>query len=94
MKEMIEMVVRDAIEELNSQFDDAIEYDKAVRLIGKDASIDSMSFVTLISIIEELIDDRLGKDIEIVSDKAFSQKSSPFQTIETLEDYLLELIEE
>ncbi len=94
MNAKIEKIVNEAIEELNSQIDVPVEYDKELKLIGKGAVIDSMSFVTLITTIEELIEDEMDIDIEIVSDRAFSQEHSPFRTIETLENYIVELVNE
>ena len=90
--EQIRMIVRDAIDELNEQLDEPIRYEESARLIGKDAVLDSMSFVTLVTTIEELVEDVLDRDIEIVSDRAFSQERSPFATLETLESYVLELL--
>lgn len=96
MKEQVKKIVAEAIEELNEQLDDdkKLSFDPEVRLIGRKAMIDSMSFVTLISIIEELVSDELDKDIEIVSAKAFSQERSPFYNIGTLIDFVTSLVEE
>ena len=53
-----------------------------------------MDFVTLITIIEELISDKLEKDIHIVSDKAFSRERSPFYSVGTLTEFIVELAKE
>ena len=96
MKSQIEEIIRLAVEELNEQQeeDNQLSYAPDTRLIGKHAEIDSMEFVTLITIIEELISDKYDKEIRIVSDKAFSQERSPFYSIETLTDFVVELVEE
>lgn len=96
MREKISKIVKEALEELNEQLEDneQVEYAEDIKLIGSDAAFDSMSFVTLMTIIEELITDELDKDIKIVSDKAFSRTNSPFLSIKTLEDFLLELVGE
>jgi hypothetical protein len=94
MEKRISEIVKDAIEELNEQLDEKISYDKGLCLIGNESVIDSMSFVTLMTIIEEIIQDELDMDVEIVSDRAFSSERSPFRTIETLEGYLLDLVTE
>ncbi len=90
----IETVIKEALEELNSQLDEEIVYDKEMKLIGKNASMDSMTFVTFMTIIEERVEDEMDQDIEIVSDKAFSRENSPFRTIATLEDFIAELLSE
>ncbi len=94
MEEKIKNIIREAIEELNEQLEDdkRLTYSEDVRLIGRKANIDSMDFVTLVTIIEELIGDELDKDIHIVSDKAFSREKSPFYSIGTLTDFVAELV--
>lgn len=95
MEEQIKTIVKEAVDELNEQLedDDKLEYSEDIRLIGKNAKIDSMDFVTLITIIEELILDKFDKDIHIVSDSAFSREKSPFYSIGTLSSFVKELIE-
>ena len=89
-------ILKEAIDELNEQLDEdeKIEFSKETRFIGSKASIDSISLVTLISIIEELIEDKLDKTIHLVNEKAFSSKHSPFYSIDTLSEYIDELIKE
>lgn len=95
MEEKIKSIMKEAVEELNEQLEneDKLEYAEDVRLIGKNAKIDSMDFVTLITIIEELISDKFDKDIHIVSDSAFSRERSPFYSIGTLSGFVRELVE-
>ena len=56
MENEIQNIIKDAVEELNEQLETEkkIEYNPEVRLIGKQSSIESMDFVTLVTIIEEL----------------------------------------
>ncbi len=94
MREEIKEIVEASVEELNEQLDDEkmIEFSEDIRLIGSKSILDSMDFVTLITIIEERISDRMDIDIHIVSDKAFSMERSPFYTIGTLIEFIDELI--
>lgn len=96
MKNKIENIIKQAVEELNEQKESDSKLSSApdTRLIGKNAEIDSMEFVTLVSIIEELIGDEFDRDIRIVSDKAFSRERSPFYSIGTLTDFVTELVGE
>ncbi len=96
MKNKIENIVRQAVEELNEQkeTDKQLVFSPETRLIGKDAAIDSMEFVTLVTIIEELVGDEFDKDIRIVSDRAFSSDRSPFNSIGTLTEFVVELVGE
>lgn len=92
----IKKLIEESIEELNEQLDDdkQLMYSNEIRLLGKNAYIDSMEFITFITILEERISDELDLNIKIVSDKAFSRERSPFLTFESLEEFVTELIEE
>lgn len=92
----IKEIIQESIEELNQQLDDdkQLEYSEDIRLIGKNAAVDSMEFVTFITIIEERIEDELDISIKIVSDKAFSRERSPFYSFVALEEFITELIKE
>lgn len=92
MKEKIGNIIKQAVEELNEQSEKKLTFAPETRLIGKQAEIDSMEFVTLVSIIEELVSDEYDKDIRIVSDKAFSREHSPFYSIGTLTAFVEELL--
>ena len=93
---MIKDIIKEAIEELNEQLDDdeKIEYDANLKLIGKNAALNSMSFVTFVTIVEELLEEKQDISVEIVSDKAFSREHSPFYSIQTFEEFVEELINE
>ncbi len=96
MKEQIKEILKDAIEELNEQLDDneKVEFNENTRFIGSQAALDSISFVTLISIIEDLLEEKMGVTVQLVNEKAFSSKRSPFYSIETMTQYMEDLIKE
>ena len=96
MDESIHSIIRDAVDELNEQMveNQRIAYAEELRLIGSKAALDSISFVTLIAIIEDLISERLEKDLIIVNDKAFSMERSPFHSIKSLASYIEDLLNE
>ena len=96
MKEEIKGILKEAIEELNEQLDDneQVSFSEDTHFIGSKACLSSINFVTLISIIEELIEDKMDKTVHLVNEKAFSSKRSPFYSIETFTDYIEELLKE
>ncbi|MBQ9688407.1 hypothetical protein IJV79_02085 [bacterium] len=96
MKDQIKEILKEAIEELNTQLEDdeQVAFNDETRFIGSHAAIDSISFVTLVSIIEEIIEDKMDVSIQLVNEKAFSSKRSPFYSIETMVQYIEELIKE
>lgn len=92
----IKQLFSDAIVELNEQLDDneKIDLSEDTRFIGSKACIDSITFVTLISIVEEMVEDKYDKTIHLVNEKAFSSKHSPFYSIETFTNYIEELLKD
>jgi len=58
-------------------------------LFGKNGCLDSISLVTLIADIEEVVSSEFDKEIIIADEKAFSQKNSPFKTVASLSDFVV-----
>lgn len=94
MKEIIAQIVKKAIEEVNEDADEKIEYDSGVVLFGKKGGMDSFAFVTLISSIEEQIMEQFGMELYLVSDEVYEKKYNPFATIGSLEKYIFEKMQE
>jgi len=63
-------------------------------LFGPGTELDSFGLVRLILSIERKIDEEFGVIITLADEKAMSQRSSPFRTVETLANYIVQLIEE
>lgn len=59
-----------------------------------DGGLDSMGLVQLIVLVEERIDDRLGLQVRLASDKALSRRSSPFATLGALARFIDECLDE
>lgn len=96
MHEKLIELVKEAINELNEQLSDEekISFSPDLKFIGKNSCVDSFGLVTFMSILEDLIADNFGKTIQIVSEKAFSEKNSPFLSVETLSSYIEKLLNE
>lgn len=59
-------------------------------LFGGGAVITSLTLVSFITDIEALLDEEWDLQMTIVDERALSRKNSPFLTIATLADYILE----
>ena len=94
MEEKIKKIVQMALEEVNEDADEVIEYGENTALFGKGEGRDSFSFVTLISNIEEQIQEQFGKEVYLVSDQVYEKKYNPFATIGSLEKYIAEQVQE
>lgn len=53
-----------------------------------------MGLVSLIVTVERLIEEKYDKTVTLASEKAFSRSSSPFRTVQTLSEYISELLAE
>lgn len=60
-------------------------------LFGREGSLDSMGLLSLVVLLEEKVNAATGKSIRLVSDSAFGAKS-PFRTVDSLGDYVVELL--
>lgn len=59
-------------------------------LFGKDSFLDSMGLVNVIIDVESKIFEEKNKEISLTSESAMSRSRSPFKTIETLADFIME----
>jgi len=56
-------------------------------LFGETGLLDSMALVSLVTGVEEAIDQNAGVTVSLADERAMSQSRSPFQTIATLAEY-------
>lgn len=75
------------------QKNNTFEITPELRLIGADSPLDSLAFVSFVVLLEEKILDKTGKSISIIDEKAFSQKNSPFQTVQSLSEFIAQRIQ-
>jgi acyl carrier protein len=89
-------VVLDSVVELNFQLDEShqLKLSPETQLFGQGSKLDSLGLVNLIVLVEEKTADTFGKTVTIADEKAMSQKSSPFRTVQTLAEYLFSLLKE
>lgn len=83
-----------AIDDFNEELpeDQPLAKTEDTALFGGSASLNSIQLVSFIVCVEEMIQDEMGKEIELANDKAMSRRSSPFRNISTLASYIEELI--
>jgi acyl carrier protein len=67
---------------------------EATYLIGRRSVLDSLGLVTLIVDLEQRIEQEYDLSLTLASDRAMSQKNSPFLTVATLAEYIDTLIAE
>ncbi len=63
-------------------------------LFGRSGKLDSLAFVNLVVATEQKIEEEFRTMITLADGRAMSQNNSPFETIATLADYIILLLEE
>lgn len=96
MRHEILEIIKHSVNTINStlEFKLPIEQGESCPLYNSSIALDSISLVTLIVDIEQAIEDQFNMPIILANEKAMSQRNSPFRTIGTLTDYILELVKE
>jgi len=94
--DVVDTIIFRALEALNAERDpeDQITVSLATPLFGVEAALDSLEFVSLITDVEASLNLDHGLDISLADDRAMARAQSPYATVETLRDYVLEIAEE
>lgn len=96
MKNQIEKYIIDSVKIIGAKNNNhnLINPSLETELYGISGNLDSLSLVLLAVNVEELLSEKLGVEISLVDDKAISQRNSPFKTINSLIEYVINLISE
>lgn len=92
--EEVEQIILNALNTLNDGFNDAdkITVSPDTFLFGKKAQIDSLSLVSLIVELEEQLSEKFNREIVLTDDRAMTREKSPFYNVQSLKDYVVELL--
>lgn len=71
-----------------------IRNDPELRLFGRDGVLDSLGLVSLVVAVEQQVEEVFRKHVVLVSDRAMSRSESPFRTLGSLADYVVEILSE
>ncbi len=82
-------LLRAAVDAQGEQHEMEVLSDSA--LVGAEAVLSSLALVTYILDVEAYLDGEHGVEVTLVNENALSRSQSPFRTVETLADYVLEL---
>lgn len=95
MKEQIEKIIIEALVELNEELEsELLESPTAeTKLFGGSGALDSLALVSFIADLEERISEELDQDIILADEKAMSQRTSPFRSVESLTNYIDSILE-
>jgi hypothetical protein len=92
----VDAVIFRALEAVNLERepDDHVSISSSTPLFGVDAALDSLEFVSVITDVETAINLDHGLGISLADDRAMTRPLSPYSTVTTLRDYILELAAE
>jgi acyl carrier protein len=94
--EVVAMVIASVQEVLilgNGNSPDATAIGEETRLFGRKAVLDSMGLVTLIVEIEQRLEEDYDVAVVLADDRAMSMKRSPFRSVQSLSDYIVQLVD-
>jgi hypothetical protein len=95
MKEETRRILSNALNEVSPLLEEQVTYSDDLTLWSRTGgTFDSLELVNFIATVESIISDTLDKNITIVTEKAFSSTSSPFKSMESLGDFIEELLGE
>jgi len=95
MQQKIESTIIDALIELNEELENEQLNNPTseTKLYGGNGALDSLALVSLITDLEDRISEEFDQDIVLADEKAMSQRTSPFRNVQSLTNYIANLIE-
>jgi acyl carrier protein len=93
-EQFVEQQIIEILTEINESLpeDEQISVSPNTVLFGNGALIDSLSLVSLIVDLETKLSMDFDKEIVLTDDRAMTRKISPFENVQTLKEYILELV--
>jgi acyl carrier protein len=84
------------IDEMNETQPDGQKIGKLpdTNLFGAQGQLDSLGLVNFIVLLEQRIADEFGVAVTLANEKALSRQRSPFLTVHSLTEYIVEQLEE
>ena len=92
----IEELILGALNDVNEEQpeDERIEVGPNTPLFGPNAQIDSLALVSVIVDVETALNVDHDLPISLTDDRAMTREISPFDDVQTLKDYIVELVAE
>ncbi|MBW2663333.1 MAG: hypothetical protein JRD93_15440 [Deltaproteobacteria bacterium] len=96
MEESILDIILKSLKEITefSNNNVSCELDQGSVIFGPGGLLDSMGLVTLITDLEEKLEDEFGVSLILADERAMSQKKTPFRTVSSLAQYINTLMQE
>lgn len=84
-----------AIDEFNALVEEPKRLEKSPEtvLFGEGSRMDSFGFVSLVVGVEGQIETNFDTTVAVVDERAMARRNSPFQSVNSLADYIAELLD-
>ncbi|ANV98002.1 hypothetical protein BBW65_03940 [Helicobacter enhydrae] len=94
MQNKIEEIIYQALQNLADELEnDALKNPNSqTKIYGVDGNLDSLALVSFITDVEQLIDEKMDKNITLADEKAMSSRNSPFKDVASLTQYIQSLL--
>jgi acyl carrier protein len=94
VRDRVLAIVRSAVDDLNEElgYPELENPRDSTPLHGDEAGIDSLSLVSLVVDLEGRVASELGREIVLADEKAMSSRNSPYRTVGSLVDFIVERI--
>jgi acyl carrier protein len=90
-KEISELVVKTVSQTLSESGETSIAVSPETILFGEGSVIDSLTLVNVIVDIEEMLFEKYGEPYYLTDDDAVFREPSPFSSVNSLTDYIIEI---
>lgn len=96
MEEKIQNIIMQALKNLADELENPELENPNVqtKIYGNEGNLDSLALVSFITDVEEMIDLEFNTNITLADEKAMSSRNSPFKDVETLAQYIQNLLQE
>ena len=93
--EKVLQAVMDAIDELNCQLpkEEKLEKSKDTALFGSGGNLDSLGLISLVTALEQKIEESFGVTLTLLEDIAALENDNPFRSVKVLTDYVCSILE-
>ena len=91
--EIIETII-ETINDFNEELsdNDKISKDYDAALYGDNSKLDSMGLVSFIVGLEQNLEEKFNKSISLADERAMSQNTNPFKSINILAEYIFNIL--
>ena len=96
VRDAVRGIIFEALASLNDELPEGerVAIAEDTLLFGGESTIDSLSLVSVIVDVETAVSTRFGRSVALTDDRAMGREPSPFTSVRTLAEIVVELLSE